>query len=93
MDKVNKTLIYINIFVLAFSMAYFQSKIKQLENDNAYMVEQVKKLDESLLAVKDILADQTTINDEVANRLSNYAQNVQAVNELLDVMKEKYGVE
>lgn len=93
MNKVKSTLIFTMFFVLFFGVIYLKTEVDILKEGNAYMVEQVKKLDESLLAVEDILADQTTINDEVANGLANYAQNVQAVNELLDVMKEKYEVE
>lgn len=87
MNKVSKTLIYINIFVLAFSMTYFESKVKQLENDNAYMVEQVKKLDENILVIEGVLEDQHKINDELGNRLGNYADNIKAVNELLAKLK------
>lgn len=87
MDKVNKTLTFINIFILAFSVTYLESKIKQLEDDNAYMVEQVKKLDENVLVIEDVLEDQHKINEELGNRLGNYADNIKAVNELLAKLK------
>lgn len=87
MNKISKTLTFINIFVLSFSVAYLGNKIKQLENDNAYMVEQVKKLDENVLVIEDVLEDQHKINDELGNRLGNYADNVKAVNELLIKLK------
>lgn len=87
MDKVNKTLTFINIFVLLLSVAYLGNKIKQLENDNTYMVEQVKKLDENVLIIEGVLEDQYKINDELGNRLGNYADNIKAVNELLTKLK------
>lgn len=87
MDRVNKILIYINLFILLSSMAYFESKVKQLEKDNVYMVEQVKKLDENVLVIEGVLKDQHTINDELVNRLGNYAENVRSVNELLAKLK------
>ena len=88
MDRVSKVLTFINFFILLLSVAYLGNKIKQLENDNAYRVEQVKKLDENVLVIEDVLEDQYKINDELANRLGNYADNVRAVNELLAKFKE-----
>lgn len=87
MDKVSKTLTFVNLFILLLSVAYLGNKIKQLENDNAYMVEQVKKLDENVLVIEDVLEDQHKINDELGNRLGNYADNIKAVNELLTRLK------
>lgn len=87
MDKVSKVLTFINLFILLLSVAYLGNKIKQLENDNAYMVEQVKKLDENVLVIEGVLEDQHTINEELGNRLGNYADNIKAVNDLLAKLK------
>ena len=70
--------------VLCYNLVNLESKVK---SDNKYMIEQVKKLDENIITIEGILEDQHTINDELANRLGNYADNVKAVNELLSKLK------
>ena len=71
--------------VLSYNLVNLEGKVK---SDNKYMIEQVKKLDENIITIEGILEDQHTINDELANRLGNYADNVKAVNELLAKLKE-----
>lgn len=71
--------------VLSYNLVNLEGKVK---SDNKYMIEQVKKLDENIITIEGILKDQHTINDELGNRLGNYADNVKAVNELLAKLKE-----
>ena len=71
--------------VLSYNLVNLEGKVK---SDNKYMIEQVKKLDENIITIEGILKDQHTINDELANRLGHYADNVKAVNELLAKLKE-----
>lgn len=87
MDKVSKTLIYTSMVILLFCVAVLKGRVEKLEKDNAYMVEQVKKLDENVLVIEGVLEDQHKINEELGNRLGNYADNVKAVNELLAKLK------
>lgn len=70
--------------VLSYNLVNLEGKVK---SDNKYMIEQVKKLDENIITIEGILEDQHTINDELANRLGNYADNIKAVNELLAKLK------
>lgn len=88
MNKVSKTLNYISMFILLFGIFVLKNRVEKLEKDNAYMVEQVKKLDENVLVIEGVLEDQYKINEELGNRLGNYADNVKAVNELLAKLKE-----
>lgn len=87
MDKVSKTLIYTSMVILLFCVAVLKGRVEKLEKDNAYMVEQVKKLDENVLVIEGVLEDQHKINEELGNRLGNYADNIKAVNELLAKLK------
>lgn len=87
MNKIDKAVIYVTLVIFLLSTAYLRVKVRTLENDNAYMVEQVKKLDENVLVIEDVLEDQHKINDELSNRLGNYADNIKAVNELLAKLK------
>lgn len=87
MSKVSKTLNYISMVILLFCVAVLKGRVEKLEKDNAYMVQQVKKLDENVLVIEDVLEDQYKINDELSNRLGNYADNIKAVNELLAKLK------
>lgn len=75
------------MFLLLFGIFVLKNRVEKLEKDNAYMVEQVKKLDENVSVIEDVLEDQYKINDELGNRLGNYADNIKAVNELLAKLK------
>ena len=75
------------MFLLLFGIFVLKNRVEKLEKDNAYMVEQVKKLDENVLVIEGVLEDQHTINDELVNRLGNYAENVRSISELLSRVK------